>query len=422
MRRTRRLVQFAFLALTLVGVYFVRGHAERWCPFGGIEALYGYIKFGELTCSLHVSNFYILGGLLVLTLIAKRAFCGWVCPVGTLSEWLNRAGRALVRAVSRRNGRGAARAPAASAFDVPLPLNRALRLLKYPLLGVILWFTWRTGELIFRGFDPCYALISRHGTDITFWAYVISALLALLSLFIAVPFCRWLCPLAAVLAPFSRLGALRIRRDVGACLDCGACRRVCPMAIPVDRCREVTAARCTTCLECVAACPPSSGALSWGPPRRLSRVSASKPQDRMLGAGIGQHWPSVAVLLVLLVCIGGAVALSYALPLPSFMYSRGAAPAQTAVIELRVRGVNCRHSTQQFWQFLTMRNDAARVQGWLRLETWPDPKGSDIRISFDPTAIDERRLKSAIAEPTFDATADTWRASPYCIDGYVPDD
>ena len=75
---TRRVVQFAFLALTVVGVFVVRGNAELWCPFGGIEAAYTYVKEGSVICSLGVSNFYILGALLLLTLVARRAFCSYV--------------------------------------------------------------------------------------------------------------------------------------------------------------------------------------------------------------------------------------------------------------------------------------------------------------------------------------------------------
>ena len=57
--------------------------------------------------------------------------------------------------------------------------DRALALLKYPLLALILVATWRAGELVFRGYDPCYALLSRHGADITVWAYVVAGAIAL---------------------------------------------------------------------------------------------------------------------------------------------------------------------------------------------------------------------------------------------------
>ena len=39
MRRNRRLVQGSFLVLVLLGVFVVGGNCERWCPFGGVEAL-----------------------------------------------------------------------------------------------------------------------------------------------------------------------------------------------------------------------------------------------------------------------------------------------------------------------------------------------------------------------------------------------
>ena len=155
---TRRVVQLGFLALTIVGVYVVRGNAERWCPFGGVEALYTYATEGNLTCSLGVSNFFILGGVLAITLLLRRAFCGYMCPIGTISEWLRRAAAHL----GIKTGR------------IPYALDRGLSLLKYGVLAIILYYTYTTAELMFRGFDPCYALISRHGEDITLWTYVVS--------------------------------------------------------------------------------------------------------------------------------------------------------------------------------------------------------------------------------------------------------
>ncbi len=88
MSRTRRCVQFGFLLLVLVGVYVVGGNCERWCPFGGVEALYTYVHEGNMLCSLGTANFFMLGGVLLMTLLMRRAFCGYACPIGTISEWL----------------------------------------------------------------------------------------------------------------------------------------------------------------------------------------------------------------------------------------------------------------------------------------------------------------------------------------------
>ena len=252
MKTTRRIVQAAFVLLTLVGVFVVGANAEAWCPLGGVEGLYTYLQEGNLVCSLGVSNFYILAGVLVMALLLRRAFCGYMCPIGAISEWIH----------------GAAQRLGIPAVGVPYRIDRAIALVKYVVLAAILVFTWQAGELAFRGYCPAYVLVSRHGADITWWAYVLTGTIVAASLVIVVPFCRWFCPFAAVLNPFSRFALTRIKRDPTACSGCRRCDRVCPMAIPVADVAQVTAARCTACLRCVDACPQqSAGALAWGPPR-----------------------------------------------------------------------------------------------------------------------------------------------------------
>jgi len=387
MRTTRRAVQFGFLALTLVGVFIVRGNAERWCPFGGVEALYTYATEGNLTCSLAVSNFYILGGVLLMTLLLRRAFCGYMCPVGTISEWLSR---------------GAARI-GLSSIRVPPKVDRVLSVLKYPILGVILYFTYKSAELVFRGYDPCYALLSRHGEDITTWAYVIAGAIVVLSLAIVLPFCRWLCPLAAVLNPFSRFGLTRIKRSADACVGCGECAAACPMAIQVQEVEQVTAARCTSCMNCVEACPVhDSSAMSWGPPRWLGRA-----------------WPAGTVVAILLFCTTTAVAASYLFPLPSFVKTRGAEPATTTATELGIYGLGCRGNANLLMYYLE-RDDLFEIPGYVRLEAWPGPGLAKARISYDPSHGDEARVKRAITEPYYDLLEGIWRFSPFRIEGYDP--
>jgi hypothetical protein len=386
----RRLVQVGFVALTLVGVYVVRGNAERWCPFGGVEAIYAYLHEGNLLCSLGISNFYILGGVLLATLLLRRAFCGYACPIGALSEWLQ----------------GGARRLGLKPKTVPYTLDRVLAKLKYVVLAVILYFTWSMAELEFRAADPCYALISRHGEDITFWAYVVSGAIVIASLFVLIPFCRWLCPFAAVLHPFSRFGLTRIRRDEDTCIDCGECSKVCPTGIPVAKLKEVTAARCLSCLNCTETCTRDVvGALHWGPPRWLGRA-----------------WPQGVLVAILFLCLGGAVAAVYAFPLPSFVHmtpGRGAAPAQVATAEFGVQGLTCRGKATLFAYYLE-RDDEYAVPGYVKIEAWPGPGAAPTRILYDPSRTNVETIRQAITEPYYDATAAFWRPSPFTIEGYDP--
>ena len=382
MKKTRHLIQLAFLLLVVIAVFVVKGNAERWCPFGGVEAIYTYINEGTTPCSLGISNFYILAAVLTATLLLRRAFCSFVCPIGTICEWLRLLGGKIgIRAIA-----------------VPYWAERLLAPSKYLVLTAILWLTYRSGELMFRGFDPCYALLSRHGEDITCWAYIVAAVIVLGSLFMAIPFCRWFCPLAAVLNPFSRFGFTRIKRDQKECINCGKCAQVCPMQIPVDQVDQVTAARCISCLNCLEHCPKSE-AIYWGPPPWL-----------------GRSW-SGGVLVALLVLLLATAAVTEALlPLPSFVKSQGQAPPQIAVLELRLEHLSCRGRANLLVYFL-QRDDMYALSGYWRLEAWPGPGIAPIRISYDPKAIDAVAIKEAIAEPYFDNHANLWRQSPFRIEG-----
>lgn len=394
MKHTRRVLQAGFLALTLVGVFGLKANCEQWCPFGGVEALWTYAHEGNMLCSLGVANFYILGGTLLSVLLLRRAFCGYLCPIGTLSQW--------IRAAANRCG--------LPAVQVGARWDRVLSLVKYAVLAVILAATWRAGELVFRGYDPCYALLSRHGADITVWAYVTAGAVVLASLPIAMPFCRWFCPLAAVFNPLSRFGLARVKREESSCRGCGRCAAACPMAIPVDRVREVTASRCISCLRCADACPAkATGVMSWGPPVFL-----------------GRRWPQAILVAVLLACTGAAVAATYLAPLPSFVKARGQTPARVATLRLRMQELTCRGRANMLVSFLE-RDDlyqipgpAPGVPGYYRLEAWPDPGVARVRISFDPKLAGEETIVQALTEPYFDEATNRWWMSPFAIEGYNP--
>jgi len=376
-RLVRPLVQAGFLGLTLVAVFLVRANAERWCPLGGVEALRAFLQDRSMPCSLGISNLYIFAGLLGVTLLVRRAFCGYACPIGTLSEWVQRGARRL----------------GLRAWEVPPRLERGLGVLKYALLAVILFFTYRAGELVFRGYDPAYALLSRNGEDITAWAYVVAGGIVLGSLLVSLPFCRWLCPLAAALDPFSRAGWMRVRRDPAACSGCMSCARACPMALPVDRVETVTAARCTACMECVEACPEKGkGAIGWSPRR----------------------WLRAAPVAVLLAVVGVAVTAAYRFPVASFVHERGTPPAVTRTVALRIPELTCRGRATLLTFFLD-RDDLLALPGYLRLEAWPEPQGGRARIAFEPARTSDAAIRRAIAEPYYDLAGDRWHLSPFTV-------
>lgn len=242
MQKIRFLSQLT--VLILIGrMMLPGGNFEQWCPFGGVETSFLYFTEDSFTCSLGSSNLYLILAILALTLISRRSFCSYACPIGTLGEW---SGKLRRRFRPKKRWKR---------WSPPPKVDWWLRKIKYPVLGIILWLTITERELIFRTFDPFYALCSQGGEDVTFWSYAMLGGVILGALFVALPFCRYLCPLAAFLNPFSKIGFLRVRRDPDACVDCSLCDDVCEQGIDVSKHAQITHARCTQCGECITACP-----------------------------------------------------------------------------------------------------------------------------------------------------------------------
>ena len=70
-------------------------------------------------------------------------------------------------------------------------------------------------------------------------------------------FCKYVCPITVFLKPMSYFSLLRITCDHGKCVECGKCRRVCPMDVDMldDSRRRENGTECILCMECVRNCP-----------------------------------------------------------------------------------------------------------------------------------------------------------------------
>ena len=271
----RRGFQLAFLALNIwIGVQFylfVRyyesgGHSvwagrppgvEGWLPIASLMNLKVLLLTGELP-RLHPAGMFLLIAFLAMSWIFRKSFCGWLCPVGTISEYLWRLGL-------RTFGRS---------FRLPRSLDIALRSLKYILLALFLYAVGSMPVPAIRAFlGGPYGVVD-DVKMINFFRFlgltgaVVVALLMIASVFVQNFWCRYLCPYGALLGLAALAGPLRIRRSASLCIDCGKCARACPSALPVDRLITIQSAECTGCLQCVAECP-AAGALLMSAPRRL---------------------------------------------------------------------------------------------------------------------------------------------------------
>ena len=229
---------------------------EAYSPMGGFETAFQYlVKAGQYVPHTHASNIILAGGLVLTTLALRSFFCGWICPLGALQELVTAASQRLQRRVPSlgravRTLRGRA-APLAAA-------DRWLRHFKYLVLAWVLAGTAVYGVLVFRDVDPWHALIAVTKLESIGGLVVLIATL-LASIVVERAWCRYACPLGAIIGLLSRLSPLKIEREASACLACDVCTKACPVGIPVHTVTHVDSPQCISCLECIGACPTKGG-------------------------------------------------------------------------------------------------------------------------------------------------------------------
>ena len=127
---------------------------DAFCPFGGLESLFTFFRYGAFLKRTALSSMILFGAVISVTIIFRRSFCGNICPLGFIQELSARLGR---RILGRR-------------FLIPSRLDRLMRFIKYIVLTIVIAGTWITFSLIFRPMDP-WAAFHHIGSDELFSGY-----------------------------------------------------------------------------------------------------------------------------------------------------------------------------------------------------------------------------------------------------------
>ena len=257
----RKYVQYGFLAFNIyigLRLYFFYSHyvtagatpfvsrppsVEAYLPIAALMSLKYFLLTGVID-PVHPAGLIILVAAIATSLVLRRGFCSWICPIGTLSEICHRAGKRLEIIVKP-----------------PRFIDLPLRSLKYILLAAFVLVTMQMDALAIRAFmnspfnriaDIKMLLFFK---NLSLTAALVLFNLVVLSVIIKNFWCRYLCPYGAMLALFSKLGPARIERDPEKCINCNKCDRVCPAYIGIAKAPAVTSLECIGCLDCVLACP-----------------------------------------------------------------------------------------------------------------------------------------------------------------------
>jgi polyferredoxin len=242
-------------------------HVVTWYTFGihafgsiGIEAFFSGLARGVLNAGF---VFWILA--FISAVLLGRAFCGWFCWFGgylELVEW--GIGDKLKIKIPRRILLYLGVIPFVA---LALKIYSAL-LVAWIEHGIPAVFTFRLADV-----EPWGG--QQTGISMLLTAFLYGPVL--LYVFGRKAWCRYLCPIGAVLKIFSTVKIGGVRLVNNECIACGQCNRVCDMEVDVmgdlNAHGEVRNSDCIVCLKCTDVCPTDSIALS------MRRFDASLSAD-----------------------------------------------------------------------------------------------------------------------------------------------
>ncbi len=253
--RSRAVIQWlAVIGTFLIGLrHIMPGEASRggsfdsFCAFGGIETLLPYLFNGHVLKSTNLLNFSVLLGALGVSLVAGRAFCGWLCPLGAVQDLIAGWTRKLSGEPHHVRGR---QSKTILPLRLPVIVDRPLRYTKYLALAVILIASLYMAFPPLREFCPVRAVFGLHMTALL-WITLVVFLAG--SVFVERFWCKYLCPLGAALAIFNKISPVRLVMDNNHCNNCGRCDIECSMDI-ADVPHQLDHPECVRCMACLETC------------------------------------------------------------------------------------------------------------------------------------------------------------------------
>lgn len=218
------------------------------CPIGSLQAVLGSKDFKF--------SFYIIGLLMITGAFLGRFVCGWLCPFGLVQDLLYKIpGIKKIKKV---------------------PGDKYLRFLKYLILIIFViilplsisnysgygspWFCkliCPSGTL-FAGI-PLVAMndsLRRIIGPLFTWKMSILILIVILSIKIYRPFCKYLCPLGAIYAPFNKYSLYKYEVNHIKCVKCDMCHKKCDMNVAIYK--TPNHPECIRCGKCIDVCPKNA--------------------------------------------------------------------------------------------------------------------------------------------------------------------
>jgi len=170
------------------------------CSIGAVQNVTLSMFSGSYAISLTVLAFFVLP--LLFSLFVGRIFCASACPLGVIQDLV------IVKPVRLSPW-----------------LQKALGLFPFIYLGLAVLFAATGTDFIICRYDP-FVGIFRLGAE--FHMIVLGISFLLIGMFVARPYCRFLCPYGALLSIGSRFSKVHLSITPEECINCKLCKDSCP--------------------------------------------------------------------------------------------------------------------------------------------------------------------------------------------------
>lgn len=190
-------------------VYFGFYREGCICSIGSIQNI--SLALFDNSYGLPITALAFFAIPLIFTLFFGRTFCAGVCPFGAMQDLV-----------------------AFKPMSIGIRLNSVLGLLPYLYLALSILYAATGTDFIICRYDPFVGIFRMNAS---FGMFVFAGILLVSGIFIARPYCRFLCPYGVLLNWFSRYSWKHMSITPAHCIQCRLCEGSCPydaIDIPVS--------------------------------------------------------------------------------------------------------------------------------------------------------------------------------------------
>ena len=170
------------------------------CSIGAIQNV--TLSFADPNYAISVTTLLFFVVPLAFTLFVGRTFCAGACPLGAIQDVV------IIKPIS-----------------LPKWLNKTLGLIPYLYLSLAVLFAATGTDFIICRYDPFVGIFRM---DAKFHMVVLGIAFLLMGMFVARPYCRFLCPYSVLLSWMSRFSKWHMTITPSKCIQCKLCANSCP--------------------------------------------------------------------------------------------------------------------------------------------------------------------------------------------------